>query len=101
MPMENDTPAQRGIVSRCVVIRCARTAALTARLGLAKQSETVLQRLYARESKAQGSRIGAAKLMGQRLDGLALAIRLSRRSGFGDRLTNEGKRHIKRGCCGS
>ena len=67
----------------------------------AKQRESVLQRLHAREPKARGSRIGAAKLVGQRRDGLAMAVRLSGRSGLGNSLTSEGKRHIEVGRCGS
>src|SRR5258708_33786698 len=60
-----------------------------------------MQRLYAREPQARGSRIGAAKLVGQLRDGLAKAVRHSGRSGGGNSLTSEGKRHIERGCYGS
>src|SRR6266849_7173510 len=67
------------------------------KLWLAKQRECILKRLHAREPKGYGSRIRAAKLLGQCRDTLAMTVRLSRRSGFGNSLTTEGKRHIKRG----
>src|SRR5229473_697073 len=67
------------------------------RLRLAKQLECILKRLHAREPKSYGSRIRAAKLLGQRRDSLAVTVRLSRCSGLGNGLTSEGKRHIKRG----
>src|SRR4029077_5227153 len=53
------------------------------------------------EPKARGSRIGAAKLLGQRRDGLAKAVRLAGHSGFGNSFTSKGKRHIEVGWRGS